>query len=438
MTSDRRAFLAALASTGAFAACSGAHPILPGLPGAEEEFTVDGAAANTMPLKIVNNTGYADSAIWFYVVGQPKPGLNLPWVHMIDAQGHTKNCVPSDGKDGVADYSLRLSTIANATIALPSLHGGRFYFSVRDKLQIPIGKDANPVPGSPPGWVGLNNNYTILFDNWEYTMDANNPETGFNFNATQVDMLGIPMSIRGIGTTETNKPVDRTIGFPAGARSKIFAAMKANPAFRNLVIRGGGLGDLRVIAPNLGIDPASGKDGKTPLFAANYFDAYITQLWTHYKTNTLTAKTSQGSYVGQVDGQGFFAFTKSGSPTIYFKKPTTREVFECNMQPMCGDTTTACPLSNLAAIEIKGALPAAMNRSTLPAANLGITPGEPPCNQSLRNAYKTSPTNAYSKIMHDNALNGAAYGFGNDDVCAGSSYVAIRKPTRAVVTLQAF
>jgi Beta-1,3-glucanase len=443
MEFDRRAFLASLASAGILTACGGSHQ-LPGLPGSSEPFGHEhfgpDAGGGLMPLQIVNKTPYPDTDVFFYVVGKPDPDKPA-WVHMTNAAGATKVCVPADAKNGYVDYSLKLSDIANRTIQLPSLHGGRMYFSIKEKLKIPAGSGAFPVPGSPPGWVGPSPNYGILFDNWEFTLDATNPKTGFNYNATQVDMLGIPMSIRGIGKTEDNQPIDRTIGFPDGARTKIFAAMKGTKGFEKLVIPGK-LGDVRVIAPNLGIPIIAGKDGKVSLFNKNYFDAYINEIWTYFKTKTLSAETSQGTFVGQVNAQNYFAFALKGKPTIFFKKPTTQEVFECNMQPDCGAIGTKCPTvgaaANLAAIEIKGALPAAINRSTLPSPMLGIIPGKPACNQSLLAAYKKSPTNFYSKIMHQFAIKNAAYGFGNDDVCAGSSYVAIRKPTRAIVTLSKF
>jgi hypothetical protein len=429
-----------MGAAGFLSACSSAARIVPGLPGAaqiEPSLFAPHAGGGTMPLQIVNKTAYPDSDIFFYIVGQPQAGPDRPWVHVLDASGKTKDCVASDGKDGIADYSLQLSKIPGGNVRLPSLHGGRMYFSIKDKLKIPIGKGSNPVPGSPPGWVGPDPNYGILFDFWEFTLVADDPKTGFNFNATQVDMFGLPLAIRGIGATENGKPVDATIGFPSGVRSKVFAALRAAAGFERLVIEGR-LGDLRAIAPNLGIDPIAGKNGSTPLFSKTYFDPYVDELWAYYTSHPLNAKTSQGMYAGKVDAKGFFAFTQAGKPTIYFRKPTTKEVFECNMQPLCGDSTAPCSLSDLGSIEIKGALPAAINRSSLPMANLGIIPGEPACNTSLKNAYKKTPTNEYSRILHQYAIDGTAYGFGNDDVCAGSSYVAVRKPTRATVTLQAF
>lgn len=435
MKSDRRTFLASLGAAGFLSACGRNTAIVPGLPGSEPSRISVHAANPLMPVQIVNKTKYADSDIWFYVVGQLERGPNKPNYHMIDATGAIKKVVAADARGGYYDYSFRLSTIPKGEIHLPNfLGGGRMYFSIKDKLKIPAGSGANPVPGSPPGWVGASPNYPVLFDNWEFTQDNTDPLTGFNYNATQVDMYGFSISVRGIGFSEGGKPLDITIGFPAGVRDKILADMLATPGFQNLVIKGT-LGNVRAIAPNLGIDPMSSKTGKTPLFSRTYFDAYVNQLWTYYKTNPLRAKTSQGVYVGKVNAQNFFEFNLTGKQPIFFAKPTTKQVFECNMQPRCGKTTTLCT-TDLAAIEIKGALPAAINRATLPTADLGIIPGEAPCNATLANAYKKTPNNEYSKILHKYAIGGHAYGFGNDDVCAGSSYIAIRKPTRGIVTLQ--
>ncbi len=435
MSSNRRDFLASLGAAGFLSACSRGGSILPGLPGSQTTQTVLRAANPLMPLRIINKSGYADADVWFYIVGQFEAG-NKPNYHLINAAGGTKKVVPADNKNGYYDYSIRLSSIANGDIHLPNFKGGgRMYFSIKNKLKIPAGSGPNPVPGSPPGWVGASPNYPILFDNWEFTQDNTDPLTGFNYNATQVDMYGFSLAVRGIGFGENGEKIDKTIGFPAGVRDKIFADMRAAAGFQKLVIKGT-LGDVRAIAPNLGIDPQSSKDGKTPLFSATYFDAYINQLWNYYKTHTLTAMTSQGAFVGKVNAKGFFAFTRAGQTTIFFAKPTTREVFECNMQPFCGNVTNPCGITSKAALEIKGALPAAMNRATLPTPNLGIIPGTAPCNFTLNNAYKKSPNNEYSRILHKYAISGHAYGFGNDDVCAGSSYIAIRKPTRGFVVLQ--
>lgn len=435
MKSDRRFFLASLGAAGFLSACSSAKSILPGLPGGSPSNARVRSANPLMPLQIVNKSGYPDKDVWFYVVGQNELGPNKPNFHMIDASGAVKKVTSADEHNGFYDFSIRLSDIANGDIHLPNFAGGgRMYFSIKDKLKIPNGGTGpNPVPGSPPGWVAASPNYPILFDNWEFTQDNTDVTVGFNYNATQVDMYGFSIAVRGIGFTEGGQKKDKTIGFPAGVRDKILGDLKALKAFKNLVIKGT-LGDVRAIAPNLGIDPASNPDGKTPLFSPTYFDAYVDRIWTNYKTKTLSAKTSQGVYVGRVDSDGFFVFSQAGKENIYFAKPTTKQVFECNMQPFCGTNTKRCT-TDLAAIEIKGALPTAINRGFLPKPNLPIIPGEPPCVNSLKTAYSTTPNNEYSAILHKYAIDGHAYGFGNDDVCAGSSYVAIRKPTRAVVTL---
>ena len=437
MKSDRRAFLASLGAAGALAACS-ARTLVPNFGGNGAASTADNLwnplAGKLLPFQIFNRTGYADSDIWFYVVGNltpDMPGKRYPNYHLVNAKtGALARNAPKDVVNGYADYSINLANgTTKGAMMLPSMDGGcRMYFSIKSKLKITLGSDAYHVAGSPDGWSPSSVNYKTIFDFMEFVNLPANPITGFNGNLSQVDFTGIPMMLSVFGSDVPGG--SETSGFRAGARTKMFNAIKANAAFKNLVIPGAG-GDLRALAPNFGVT--------FKRLSATYLDPYINQIWTYFKTHKLTtAGAAEGVvYVGTVGADGRFAFTSKGRPTIYFKKPTTEAVFRLDFPPTC--TGGACPVQ---ANELRGAFPAAINRGILLQQGQGdllpIGTATRACTEAVKNQFKAPLCNFYGKAIVDNAINGKAYWGGTADVCSQSSLVVSRKPTRAVITLVPF
>lgn len=440
MGSNRRTFLASLGAAGVLTACGGGKMIGESPNGGGSASTADNLfrphQSTFLPLEIVNKTGYPDSEIWFYTVGQKTP-TQPAWYHITDAKtGALAQCVQSDIKGGFVDYSLNLATgTTNGNMMLPTMNGGcRMYFSVGKKLKIPAGSAPNFVPGSPSGWSPGQANYDTLFDWWEFVNIPADSTQGFNPNTTQVDMLGLPMKITAIGKDTPSQGVSG--GFPTGARTKIFNALKANKDFAKLII-GGAKGDLRAVAPNVAIPIG--------FMSKTYLDQYIDQVWKHFAStgkNKLKAITSQGTVIGTVDAQGRFVFT-GVSPDFWFVKPSTLDVFANQVLPMCG-AGKACPPpappKYIAPSELQGALAPAINRTTLLTSGneLGIATVSAGCKDSLKTKFQNSITNYYAKYIHENAIDGKAYAFGNDDNCSDSSFIVSRKPTKGVITLQPF
>jgi len=106
-----------------------------------------------------------------------------------------------------------------------------------------------------------------------------------------------------------------------------------------------------------------------------------------------------------------------------FAKPSTRDVLFC-------DGALAAPNDGVTG-PVAATLGAGFNRSVLTATG----------DQPVRDAgsyYQGSATNHYSRIMHENTVDGKAYGFAFDDVCEHASYIEDASPTSMTLTLTPF
>lgn len=367
---------------------SAAAAALAAIPGTELATGATASAATTLPLTVVNDTGrFADSAIWFYIVGVNASGQQV----VVRADGTVVPVSPSlNGPDGFADLSIPLGTRLN----LPQM-SGRIYFSVNDKLKFKV-VGANALQ-FPAGWVGTDPSFTVLHDWIEFTL---NP-SGMFCNTTMVDMFGIPLAIHLSGASQ------QTTGtLVAGGRAAIFNGIAAQPGFGQLVLANG----TRVIAPGHGIEAG--------LFSPTYYDAYVNQVWSTYTGTDLHVTVNGTTLTGRVSG-GDLVFGGGGGT---FAKPTTKDVFFCAgaLAPPAG---TAGPVAAV--------LGAAFNRSTL------LSSAQQPVNDAAA-FYQNATTNHYSRIIHQNTVDGHAYGFPFDDVSGFAAFVSDGAPTSITVTLTPF
>jgi hypothetical protein len=220
-------------------------------------------------------------------------------------------------------------------------------------------------------------------------------------NTTQVDMFGLPM------TLQVQWPGNsQTVGIPDGQRAAIFAALRA-ANLGSLIVNNGTI-DLRAMAINHGIDGG--------LIPANYLDAYIDAVWAYYTSNTLTYNQTTTAQV--VNNQLVF----SGAISTSVALPTSSEA-----------------IGGVNAIgSVAPYLTAGFNRGTLiPASGVNFAAQQPDADPA--DFYQVSPTNLYSKIIHQHSLNNLAYGFSYDDFFGFSSTIAPpTTPTSITATLSAF
>ncbi|MEV1286988.1 glycoside hydrolase family 64 protein [Micromonospora sp. NPDC049679] len=375
----------------------GALAVTAGAPLVASAFLSRADAATALPMTVVNNTRrFANSQIWMYVVGVDPTGR----------QGYVKNggvfspCQLSDnGPDGFADLSVPLSGNGDTSLSLPNM-SGRVYFSIGQKLKFKVVSDGagRPALQYPAGWVASDPNYAVLHDCVEFTFNG----AGMFCNTTAVDMFSIPLAIRLAGnSTQT------TGALVSGGRDRIFDAIAAQPDFARLVV-----GDrLRVIAPGHGIDSG--------LFSPTYYDGYVNEVWARYAGTDLRVTTNAGAFTGRVTG-GQLVFDRGVAPV---RRPSTRDVFFC-------DGALAAPNDGITG-PVAAILGAAFNRSTL-----RDQPTQPTTDPA--GFYRHPVSNHYAKALHDNTVDGKAYGFAFDDVVDFASYVQDLAPTAFTVTLTPF
>jgi hypothetical protein len=355
-------------------------------------------AATVLPITVVNNTGlYANNAIWMYVVGtNPATGQQC----YVRSDG---TMVPAslslNGSDGYADLSIPLNSSGNTVLNLPNM-SGRIYFSITNKLKFKVVTDGNGNAALqyPAAWVTTDPSYSVLHDCMEFTFAT----SGMYCNTTEVDMFSVPFSVHLTGAS------DQTTGtLVSGGRDAIFNSIAALPDFAPLISANG----LRVLAPGHGIEAG--------LFSSTYFDPYISQVWSTYAGRDLDVQINSTTYTGRVSGSQL-VFNGGVAP---FNKPTTLDVFYCN-------GALSAPNDGLTG-PVAAQLGAAYNRSTL-----RDYPNQPVTDPSLY--YQQTISNHYSRVIHQNMVDGKAYGFPFDDVCSFASYIQDSAPNAMTLTLTPF
>jgi hypothetical protein len=381
---SRRAFLGA-----AFGAATVAAT-----PFAASLFSSTAFAAGPLRTRFVNNTGtFRNDEVTFYVVGTDLS---------TGQQGFVKNpgvFTPAGG-DGVADAAIALGNADELEFALPPNFSGRVYFSLGDRLEFKVVAGGNGAALQfPAGWVENDPSFGVLHDFVELTHN----DLGIFTNATTVDQFSIPAEVRTSGTKEQ---VSGTM--KAGARQRVAEALAGEPGFEQLLVADG----LRVIAPGHALDGGR--------FPATYFDPYVDQVFQKYAGEDFTASVEgKGEFTGRVAGDSF-VFDRGVAP---FARPKTRDVLFCDGALVSPNDGVTGPIGAI--------LCASLNRTTMLDAATG----------PVRDAgafYQEEITNHYSRVLHENAEDGRAYGFAFDDVAEFASFHQESAPTEFVVRLTPF
>ncbi|MDF9868011.1 beta-1,3-glucanase family protein [Streptomyces sp. NPDC052071] len=392
---SRRKLITALA--GAAVAVPVAAVIAPHALATKDPAKGNSKAAGALPLTIVNNSGsFANTSVRVYVVGN-QDGRQV----RLTPEGTLAPISLSDnGADGFTDYSIPLSGSGETTLSLPYM-SGRIYVALGDKLKIKAVADGNGNAALqyPAGWVTSDPNYTVLHDCAEFTHNA----AGMFCNTTMVDMFSVPMSI---GLTGAKNQT--TGSLRDGGRAQAFAAVSRIPEFADLV-----LDDRRIVAPGHGLDSG--------IFAEDYFDPYIDEVWSTYTGKDLTVTTNAGTFTGRVRGD---SFVFDGPASVSFDRPSTRDVLFCDGKLAAPNDGTTGPVAAV--------LGAGFNRSTLIS-----DPAQPTADPAA--FYRSSQiTNHYSAAIHAATEEGKAYGFAFDDVADFASYIQDTAPKGARLTLTPF
>lgn len=242
--------------------------------------------------------------------------------------------------------------------------------------------------------------------NWGFVELTNN-DAGIFADISYVDFVGMPLGISLLSSdgTQTAKGVD------SNAVSEVCSALKAQAAvdgapWDQLCVTDTAGDLIRVIAPSdyLSLDSTAFGD---------YWTSYVSQVWDYYTTNTLSidTQTSSGTVTCQVTG----GTLNCAGDNRGYAQPTASDIFGCNSGPFAIESG-----DNGIHLAVVPRLCAAFDRSTLL-----LTGGNVQPSLATTDYYTVTPTNYFSKFVHQYELDGLGYAFAYDDVApSGASGVA--------------
>lgn len=361
-----------------------------------DSFSVDGSkskntASDPLNLQLVNNIG--GDVLNCYITGTDQDKrvffLGADGQLIYPSSGGSSEPVPIEDTLAIPMPALGDSLDIAVPVAFES---GRIYFSQGEIEFFMVQKD-----GGEEGLVQPNNENEddpSRNINWGFVELSMTPEGIVWANISYVDFVGLIMSM----TLNTkNNGTQEVIGLAADAVPKVCDQLKKQGdidgrPWGKLCVVGENGEPLRVNSPDL----AGFED---------YFDEYIEEIWAKYSSEDLTINTQNGD-IGdvkcRVEGDEF----KCDGDSRPYPKPTAIDVWGCNSGPF-----TVQEGDNAVHGAVVPRLCAAFNRGTL-----GIDGGNKQPGPEADKYYTSDPNNHYSRIIHDNEVDGKGYAFAYDDV----------------------
>lgn len=279
--------------------------------------------------------------------------------------------------------SINLPTYISSARIYVALGELRFYISGDNSL-------VEPSPFNP-----LDSGAIV---NWGFVELTHNTN-GVWANISCVDFVGTPL---GISLTSRVGTVQTSNGLTANAVETIcndlyVQSLKDGQPWDKLCQKSTTGAPIRVIAPVKYIDA-------NPNAFKSYWTDYINQVWLTYTSVPLTIDTqiSKGKVQCQVVGD----VLECAGDNRSYTKPTAVDIFGCNTGPF-----EILAFDNDIHRAVVPRLCAAINRSTLLINDGNVQPSLPSSSY-----YSTSPTNHYSRIVHEYEFEGKGYAFPYDDV----------------------
>ena len=353
---------------------------------------------NSLDVYLRNET-YCQS-VWAFVTGLAIQNNNARVLLRANGRDLYYPKSPSGiGQPLAEDCAIPLGPPGSAVcVHIPMMAGGRIWFSCDKKLVFLLN------PGGPGGAAlvepsVLNPSDPNADTNFAFCEFTFNPDQLFA-NITYVDYVSaIPVAL----TLQTTAgAVQHVSGMPADGLDRVCTALRAQ-ALRDgmpwdrLVVQKKGCAPLRVLSPTHG-------DAVGAAFAG-YFEPYVDRVWKQYsgpaaapssRALRVNTQAAPGVLHGLVDERGRLMFGDEA-----FARPSTADIMGCNSGPF---TTGPSPTRNA----LIPRLAAAFQRGGL--TDTANHPADPSC------FYKASPTNHYSRVVHDANLDGKGYAFAYDDV----------------------
>ncbi|MCJ1476645.1 hypothetical protein MMC13_005313 [Lambiella insularis] len=352
------------------------------------------AAATTLPISFVNNL--SGGAVNAYVTGLDSNNRvvllqpNGAWYYPPSSGATTPQPVS-------ANVAIPLGGAGSTTsITLPGyLSAGRVWLA-EGTLQFFIVDTSNGVSLVEPSAVNPSDPSAGV--NWGFA-ELTTGSGGIYADVSYVDFAGLVLGIQlndGDGSTQS------ALGLQANAITEICSELTAQAAkdgqpWNQLCMTTSSGVVLRILAPPDYIS-------LYPNAFSTYWTAYVDQVWTQYTNQPLTIDTqvSAGNVSCQVTG---VTLNCAGDNRGY-AKPTAGDIFGCNSGTFAIESG-----DNYIHLAVVPRLCAAFNRATLLLPGGNLQPSLP-----ATDFYTVSPTNYYSKFVHQYEVDGKGYAFSYDDV----------------------
>lgn len=293
--------------------------------------------AGLLPIVIVNNSTLPDSQVYVVLTGKDQTTQIQAFVS-IDPSTGEGTLVTANPGDNATNYALLLSqlpTVSNGrVIYLPHIIGGEVWFSMQQKLNMPVDAPHNIVQ---PNFLSPSDpNYYTNFDIFEVAYTSNSTPN-IAADATAVSFFSIPL----YGYISTPSSSNNTTGlyhprsFIMSHAQNAFSTYAHPPEvtqWNNLFLKNGGT-ILRLLSTGKAIS-----NTPTPIFDQNYLDnaasygfSYISDIWTSltsfYRMHPLVLTIPNGSletYTGVINPDNTITFTSAPSAyQVVFSAPTT-------------------------------------------------------------------------------------------------------------------
>lgn len=352
-----------------------------------------------LTLDLVNNLG--ESGVNCYITGSDSNGVLV----MLQPNGEFfyPTCDGPTPQQITANVAIPLGGAGSTTkITIPSyISAARVWFA-QGELTFFTVAGANGAPSLvEPSAVNPSDPSAAV--SWGFVELTYTQAGGLFANISYVDFVGLVlgMSLSCLdGTTQT------ALGLQATAVASICSDLKAQEAvdgqpWGDLCVQSTSGTPLRVLSPQDYIS-------LNPNAFADYYTSYVSSVWSHFASSTLTIDTqaSAGNVACSVSGS---ALNCAGDNRGY-AEPCAADIFGCNSGPFAIESG-----DNGVHVAVVPRLCAAFARSTLLVSGGNTQPGP-----DASEYYTQNPTNWYSKIVHEYEVDGKGYAFAYDDVTPDS------------------
>ncbi|KAI1192579.1 hypothetical protein F5X97DRAFT_337451 [Nemania serpens] len=364
--------------------------------------------------------------------------LRVGFIGQHAADGSTTYFVPPiNAASGVSltapapDLKWSVTPVGTSFKTPGTINSGRIYIS-DGSLNFYASADRKIIQPDPHNPSDIASKEIWGFIELTHGKDSSNGNEDMTVNLSFVDWVSLPL---GMNITFEEGGSQKSVHIPGlkpDGLAKVCDSLSSLGSFwPKLCLRGPNKTPLRVMSPEkyISLHP----DDKD---AVSYYEPYISQVWNKYKNTDLRINTQTAgpnSNVKVDDGQ--VVTCRVGSNDILhcdndagdFNRPVSRDIYGCNSGPFANPSQGTESWSRA---RVRPRLCAAFVRSTL-----HLDAVQPSHNVTSKQYYKQSITNHYSRVVHDNLIEGKGYAFSYDDVNPGSTensagLVSMTKPIR--------